>query len=288
MKSGQDHPQESAIGKRELGRSEKLAMNMSDGKTMDVGQVWWFWFTTSAFAVDKRLRHIFRMLPRDPRCKFCNAPFEGIGGALTKMLFGKQRSILNPRYCNLCDKASREFPGGAEVEMSMLFIDVRGSTALSEKLGPTEFSKLITRFYTASTKLIIDEDGLVEKLAGDAVAAFWGAGFAGKDYVLRTIKVAQELSKIMAQQEIPVGIGVHAGVAYFGAIGTPDGLTEFTAIGDEVNLAARLASKAAAGEVIVSERALQKAGMDGSSLEQRSLELKGISKPVTVRVMRLA
>ncbi len=288
MKNGQDRPRESAMGKRDLRGSEKLALNMSDGKTMDVGQVWWFWFTTSAFAVDKRLRHIFRILPRDPRCKFCNAPFEGFGGGLMKVLFGKQRSTLNPRYCNLCDQASREFPGGAEVEMSILFIDVRGSTALSEKLGPTEFSKLITRFYTASTKLIIDEDGLVEKLAGDAVASFWGAGFAGRDYVQRTIKVAQELSKTMAQQEIPVGIGVHAGVAYFGAIGTPDGLTEFTAVGDEVNLAARLASKAAAGEIIVSERMLQKAGMDGGGLEQRSLELKGISKPVTVRVMHAA
>ncbi len=253
--------------------------------TVDVGNVWWFWFTTNAFAVDKRLRQIFRMLPRDPRCKFCNAPFAGIGGALMKAVFGKERSALNPRFCNLCEQASREFPGGAEVEMSMLFVDVRGSTALSEKMGPTEFSKLIGRFYAGSTKLIIEEDGLVEKLAGDAVAAFWGAGFAGPDYMQRTLKVAQDLSKFMARQHIPVGIGVHYGVAYFGAIGTPDGLTDFSAIGDEVNLAARLASKALAGEIIVSEQALQKAGVDGSPLERRSLDLKGISQPVTVRVM---
>jgi adenylate cyclase len=133
--------------------------------------------------------------------------------------------------------------------------------------------------------LIIDEDGIVEKLAGDAVAAFWGAGFAGPDYVQRTIKVAQSLSKAMARQGIPVGVSVHSGVAYFGAIGTPDGLTDFSAIGDEVNAAARLASHAAAGEVIVSEQALEAAGMDGSAFESRSLELKGISKPVTVRVM---
>jgi adenylate cyclase len=254
--------------------------------SVDVGSVWWFWFTTNAFAVDKRLRRIFRMLPHDPRCKFCNAPFQGIGGIIMRVFFGKQRSVLNPRFCNLCDLASREFPGGAEVAMSMLFADVRGSTALSEKMGPTGFSRLIGRFYTGSTKLIIEEDGLVEKLAGDAVAAFWGAGFAGPDYVRRTINVAQSLSKAMAQQGIPVGIGVHSGVAYFGAIGTPDGMVDFSAIGDEVNTAARLASKAAAGEVIVSVQALEAAGMDGSALESRSLELKGISAPVTVRVMR--
>jgi adenylate cyclase len=89
----------------------------------------------------------------------------------------------------------------------------------------------------------------------------------------------------MERQKIPVGIGVHAGIAYFGAMGAADGLTEISAIGDEVNLAARLASKAAPGEIIVSEQALKAAGIDGNTLESRSLELKGIREPVSVRVM---
>jgi adenylate cyclase len=169
--------------------------------------------------------------------------------------------------------------------MSMLFADVRGSTALSEKMSPTEFSRLINRFYTGATRAISEEDGLVEKLAGDSVAAFWGEGFAGPDYVKRTLNVAQNLASIMARQEIPVGIGVHSGIAYFGAMGTADGLTDISAIGDEVNMAARLASKAAAGEIIVSEQALIAAGIDGSQFEARSLELKGISGPVLARVM---
>lgn len=170
--------------------------------------------------------------------------------------------------------------------MAMLFADVRNSTELSEQMSPTEFSQLINRFYSDSTQIINQEDGLVEKLAGDAVAAFWGSGFAGPDYVRRTIRVAQKMAQRMARQEIPIGIGVHAGVAYFGAFGVAEGLVNIAAIGDEVNLAARLASQAAAGEVIVSEQALEKAGMDGGELEQRSLELKGISEAVPVRVMR--
>jgi adenylate cyclase len=257
-------------------------------KLVDPETAWADWFTTSAFSVDKRLRHIFRILPHDPRCKFCNAPFQGIGGMIVRTLYGKQRSALNPNFCNMCDEASRAFPGGAEVEMSMLFIDVRGSTSLSENMSPTEFSRLINRFYTESTRAITVEDGLVEKLAGDAVAAFWGSGFAGPDYVARTVKVAQNLLRVMARQKIPVGIGVHAGVAYFGAMGTPDGLTNISAIGEEVNTAARLASKAEAGEIIVSEHALKVAGIDVSNLESRSLELKGISHPVPVRVMRVS
>src|SRR5215216_4156691 len=266
-------------------KDEDRRLNMDNKNPVDVGNVWWFWFSTNAFAVDKRLRHILRVMPRDPRCKFCNAPFQGIGGMVVRVLFGKQRSALNPRYCNLCEIASQEFPGGAEVEMSMLFIDIRGSTALSEKMSPTEFSQLINRFYSAATKEIIEEDGLVEKLAGDEVAAFWGAGFAGPDYVKRTINVAQNLLRLMEEQKIPVGIGVHYGIAYFGAMRTAEGLTDISAKGEEVNMAARLASKAAPGEVIVSEQALKKAGIDGSELERRSLELKGISEPVLVRVM---
>lgn len=258
---------------------------MSDKKSVDAGNVWWFWFNTNAFAVDKRLRHVLRVLPRDPRCKFCNAPFQGAGGLLVRILFGKQRSALNPRYCNLCDVASREFPGGAEVEMSILFIDIRGSTALSEKLTPTEFNQVINRFYATSTRIIIEEDGLVEKLAGDEVAAFWGAGFAGPDYVRRTIEVAQKLLGAMEHEGIPVGIGVHSGVAFFGSIATAEGLTDISAKGEEVNLAARLASKAEEGEIIVSEQALKEAGIDGSDLESRSLALKGISRPVMIRVV---
>src|ERR1041384_4549498 len=116
-------------------------------------------------------------------------------------------------------------------------------------MTPMEFQKLINRFFVHASKAITDEDGLVEKLAGDAVAAFWGAGFAGPDYVARTIRAAQKIIKSMEGQKIPVGIGVHAGLAYFGAMGEANGLINISAIGDEVNTAARLASKAAAGEI---------------------------------------
>lgn len=259
---------------------------MDDKKAVEVGNVWYFWFSTNAFHVDKQLRRLNRMLPSEPRCKFCNAPFKGIGGRLERIVFGKAQSTLNPRFCNMCDEAMRQFPGGAEVAMSMLFADIRGSTALSETMRPTEFSRLINRFYIRSTKLISDEDGLMEKLADDSVAAFWGAGFAGSDYVARTVEVGRKLLDVMAQEGIPIGIGVHSGVAYFGAVGTGDGLSDFAALGDEVNLAARIASQAATGELLVSRAALDAAGLSGGEMEWRELELKGISRPISVAVMR--
>jgi adenylate cyclase len=255
------------------------------GDKFSAEQLWHEWFMTSAFSAEKRIHRMLRLLPHEPRCKFCNAPFQGIGSIIVRTVYGKKQSSLNPRFCSVCEDFAGKFPGGAEVEMSMLFADVRGSTALSEQMSPMDFSQLINRFYVDSTNAIIEEDGLVEKLAGDAVAAFWGAGFAGQDYVQRTLKAAQNILRRMARQQIPVGIGVHSGIAYFGAMGTAEGLMDISAIGDEVNAAARLASKAAAGEIIVSEQALRKAGMDGRELESRSLELKGISESIPVRVM---
>ena len=259
---------------------------MSDRKS-EVEQMWHDWFMTDAFRAEKRLYGFFRVLPHDPRCKLCHTPFHGIGGLVVSSLFGRKQSNLNPRFCNVCEEYAKKNPGGAEVEMSMLFADVRGSTALSESMTAIEFSRLINRFYVAATNAVTAEDGLVEKLAGDAIAAFWGAGFAGKDFVARTIRAAQNIARLMQKQNIPVGIGVHAGRAYFGAMGSAEGLVDISAIGEEVNTAARLASKAAAGEIIVSETALEKAQMDNSQWESRKLELKGISEPVAARVMRI-
>jgi adenylate cyclase len=251
----------------------------------NIGQMWHDWFMTDAFKVEKRLYGYFRILPHDPRCKLCHSPFQGIGGLLVGALYGRKQSSLNPHFCNICEDFAKKFPGGAEVEMSMLFADVRGSTELSEQMTAVEFGKLINRFYVDATRAVTDEDGLVEKLAGDAVAAFWGAGFAGKDYVARTVRAAQTISRLMLRQNIPVGIGVHAGAAFFGAMGSADGLIDISAIGEEVNTAARLASKAAAGEIIVSETALARTDIDDTGLVSRLLELKGISEPVSVRVM---
>jgi adenylate cyclase len=249
-------------------------------------EIWRDWFSTDAYSIDKQLRRLFRILPHDPRCKFCFAPFDGVGAALVKIAFKKERSALNPRFCNMCDAASRKFPGGSEVEMSMLFVDVRGSTAISEKMTPIQFSQWIDLFYSEATRLISEKDGLVDKLAGDSVAAFWGSGFAGPDYVRRTITSAQEISSAMKKLNIPVGISVHAGNAYFGAIGKANGLTDITALGEEVNTAARIAAQAGAGEILISEQALEKAGMDPEALEGRQLILKGISDPVRVRIFR--
>ena len=263
-----------------------------DDKERLISESWRNWFMGDAYKSEKRLRKLFGLLPSSPRCKFCNSPFEGVGAPVVKLAFGKERSTLNPNFCNICDVRARQSHGGAEVEMSILFADVRGSTALSQTMSAAEFSKLINRFYVEATRVLIETDGLVDKLAGDSVAAFWGTGFAGPDYVRRSIEAARNLLKVTGHANpdgpwLPVGVGLHCGVAYFGAMGTADGLTDVTAIGEEVNTGARLAAQAGAGEIIISEKALAAAGIDGDGLEARSLTLKGISQPVAARVMKI-
>ena len=129
----------------------------------NIHQMWHDWFMTDAFAVEKRLYRYFRILPHDPRCMLCRAPFHGLGGMVVRVLYGRRPSNLNPHFCNVCEDFAKKFPGGAEVEMSMLFADVRGSTTLSEQMLPLEFKKLINRFYVGATNVITQHDGLVEK-----------------------------------------------------------------------------------------------------------------------------
>lgn len=113
-----------------------------------------------------RYRQLYTLLPSDPRCTSCHAPFEGVGGALVRTLFNKRRSTMNPLMCNHCEEAARKYKAGAETEMSMLFADIRGSTPLAESMSATEFKHLIDRFYTETTHVLSHSLALIDKLAG--------------------------------------------------------------------------------------------------------------------------
>src|SRR5689334_8589707 len=77
----------------------------------------------------QRNRAIFKLLPAEPRCRFCNAPFGGVGAPIAKFIFNRKPSNLNPRFCSACEDFAEHFPGGVEIKITMLFGDVRGSTS---------------------------------------------------------------------------------------------------------------------------------------------------------------
>ena len=76
-------------------------------------------------------------LPSDPRCKLCNAPFRGIGGLLMRVT-GRTPWPQNPLICQVCFRDLQDHPGGAKIELSLVFADVRGSTALAERMRPAD------------------------------------------------------------------------------------------------------------------------------------------------------
>ena len=252
----------------------------------------WHKLLTEGDPMTRRGRHLYGLIPSNPRCVSCHTPFAGIGGALGRTgLFGSRPSVKNPRFCTGCDFFIARFPGGAEVVLTMLFVDVRGSTTLAEKMHATEFSHLMNRFYEATINVLVQADAFIDKLVGDEVTALFIPGYAGKEHARRAVEAGQALLRVTGHGEpggpwVPVGVGVHTGTAWVGAIvGASGAAADFTALGDNVNVAARLASKAGAGEVLVSEATCDAARMETGVLEKRDLELKGKSELVSVRVL---
>ena len=197
------------------------------------------------------LRRNFGRLPSPPRCKLCYAPFHGIGGALLKPWFGPWER--NPQLCKNCMKAlTKQGVGGAEVEISMLFVDIRGSTGLGERLGPAAFAALLTAFYRLAANAIVETDGVVDKFVGDEAIGLYIPSYAGRDHARKAIDGGRRLIEATARSDasasgpIPAGGGVHTGTAYVGTLGSSEEISDFTALGrlGEHDRATRVAGRA--------------------------------------------
>lgn len=251
---------------------------------------WWRGILTGDDAVLplRQFRHLWSLIPSGPRCKFCNAPYSGIGGPIMRVL-GKGPSRLTPELCQQCQSYASRYLGGAEIELTMLFADVRGSTTLAEQMSAANFAQLISRFFAIASDLLMRSHALVDRLVGDQVIGLYVPGFAGPDHRRLAIETAQALLRATGHGAsdgpwIPVGVGVHTGVAYVGAVGAEGKATDITVLGDAPNTAARLSSAAAAGEILISLDSYV-AEINLENREKRWLELKGKSQPVGVYVL---
>jgi adenylate cyclase len=216
-------------------------------------------------------RRMHAHIPSSPRCKLCAAPFAGPGGLVMRYL-GHARWAKNPKYCTGCFGMLRRNHGGAEIECSLLFADVRGSTPLAERTRPREFTQLMGRFFD-------------DKFVGDEIIGIFVPSMASPQHAARAVDAARTLLTATGFGTrpgpwVPIGIGVNTGLAYVGSIGDASD-TEMTAMGDVVNVTARLASVAEAGEILVTSAAAEAAGLSGD-LPSRTLRLKGKSQPTRV------
>jgi adenylate cyclase len=253
---------------------------------------WWRTVLTDPKEHFEPLRRYFIHIPSAPHCKMCGAPFKGVGGFLMSRL-GFRPWEKNPSICRACIvDMQRQPPGGAEIPCTLLFADVRGSTGIAERSSATEFAALLRRFYAIGSQAVIEENGIVDKFVGDEVVALFIPVYAGEHHAARALRSADQLLRETGhgQPEGPwldIGIGIHSGIAFVGTVAVGGEVTDFTALGDTVNTAARLASEAGPGEVLISEDALQNAGLDEVPLERRELSLRGRAAPLPVRAARI-
>lgn len=234
------------------------------------------------------LSRYFRRLPGPPRCKACQAPFKGPFAPLLR-LRGFRPWQLNRRLCHHCFNGIDKARGGAEVPVSLLFADVRGSTSLAEEMSARDFRTVVDRFYKLVFGAVDRNRGVVDHLAGDGVMAMWTPRFGGKDHPAHAIDAGREVAEdLMTDRSlrgrVPAGVGVHTGTAWIGVVGE-SGAHDFTVLGDAPNTVARLGSAAQSGELLVSPAIAEAVRLDTSALEQRRLALKGKADPFTAWVV---
>ena len=231
-----------------------------------------------------------RFIPSNPRCKLCKAPF-GAPGAFVLRRYGYTPWEKNPNICGRCFDGLRMHakacPGdgdrsevrGADVEVSMLFADVRGSSKLARQMPVLEFTRLMNRFYKVSREVLAESDAIIEKFVGDEVVALFLPFLAGPEHARRAVEAAETLLRATGHGSadgpwVPLGTGVHTGTAFVGIVGSV-GASDFTALGDPVNIAAHLASQASIGEILVTTEAAAAASLPSDGFERRSVLLKG-------------
>ena len=260
----------------------------------------WYQFLTGEWRIPVPLRirvwlgierTIYHVLPSDPHCIECGIPMGGVGAKALRFI-GSEPSTFSSKLCRGCEKDARKYESGAEVELTMLFADVRNSTSLAESKGVKGFKEIINRFYKETSNVLIEHNALVNRLMGDQIIALFVQRYAGRNHAKTALDATKDLLQITGHGDgkepwIPVGAGIHTGMAYVGAVGSGTGVNEIAVLGSAANLCARLSSKAAAGEILISKDSIEFGNLNVDGLETRLLELKGVSQPVSVSVMKV-
>src|SRR5581483_5840995 len=180
---------------------------------------------------------------------------------------------------------------GERRNVTVIFCDMRGFTPLTERLPPEEVVAALNDFYSLMIDLTIKNEGYLNKFLGDAVMAIFGAPTAYPDHCMKAVKTALAMQAAVAElsarrvaegkEAMSIGIGISAGEAVAGSVGT-EFQTEYTVIGDRVNLAARLESNAKPGQILVSEETYRQVADKVIANCLGPMSVKGKEEPVTV------
>jgi adenylate cyclase len=207
--------------------------------------------------------------------------------AITRQKFER---MLSPNLVEQVVSGDLEIKKGGELrKVAVLFSDIRGFTSLSEKAPPQDLVKMLNEYFEVLVDQIFETQGTLDKFIGDAIMAIWSAPVDVDDAAFKAVSSAVKIQKIMSEYNqlremdgmppIHTGIGVDTGEVVAGYMGSTKTMS-YTVVGATVNRTARLCSKAAAGEVLISEDTYHACGERLVCEERAPVELKGISKPV--------
>jgi len=206
-----------------------------------------------------------------------------------KELFGRYISPQIAReIVNRADTGDLHL-GGQQGEVSVLFADIRNFTQISEQLPPEAIVKMLNTYLSAVTDAVVQHDGIVNKFGGDNIMAVWNAPQSQPEHALLAVKAAWEAQQKVAElqqsdsRSLPVqfGIGINTGIALAGNIGSA-GRTEYTVIGDSINIASRICSSAPGGEIWIGAETHNQTKDYIETEELQSQKLKGKEAPVIV------
>lgn len=196
---------------------------------------------------------------------------------------GVKRSPRNPNLCNRCNTHVDE---GRLVEMTVLFADLSSFTELTQQLGAERTHEIVDAFLRKASDVLVKHGAFIDKFIGDAVMALFNVPIRKVDHARRAVTAASELlSGLTVLREhfgfdLEAAVGIASGWAHVGRVGSDDN-RDYTAIGDVVNVAARLEAKARPGEIIVDQSTYEKIAADFPDVPKQRLTLKGFRDPVT-------
>lgn len=217
-----------------------------------------------------------------PECVICGTALAGPLGAMFRML-GINRSDRNPNLCNRCNTHVEE---GRVVELTVLFADLSSFTAMTRQLGPERTHAVVDAFLKSATYALVRHGAFIDKYVGDAVMAFFNAPIRYDDHGARAVAAALEIEAEMPALserfgiDLRAAIGVASGWAHVGRLGSGEG-KDYTAIGDVVNLAARLEGQARGGEVVIDEPVYRQVASRYPDVQPEQVELKGFDEQTT-------
>jgi adenylate cyclase len=178
--------------------------------------------------------------------------------------------------------------GGENQRITLLFADVRGFTAMAEKMKPRETVELLNEFFTRMTNVIFEHEGTLDKYLGDGLMALFGAPLALRNDAEAAVRAAADMQKSLAELNmisgkapLSIGIGIHTGEAVVGYLGT-ERRRDYTAIGDTVNVASRLTSQAGPGQIVISAATHARIGREIPCSQLAPMKLKGRAELIDV------